>query len=207
MYRIKKSFMIINILLFTFILVAVVGFIIPTSAQAQGGVLTPYWAAIPPYNIMWPLWSPGLSPLDPITGYTTPLVTSLTRDTVLPVQPGLVWDPYQSVPYLLYNTPPTFGSGLLYYHEAYGLNPWPPSYMLDPISGTPSPITLPLGWSLSAPIASGEFEYYVPMANIYYALNYGLSGPEFLNLLQPYDIWGPVLRTGVPTTPIILPLL
>ncbi|MGA1867941.1 MAG: hypothetical protein ACMUJM_05265 [bacterium] len=169
-----------------------------------GGAAAQYWTIMPPYNVLWPLWSPGLSPISPVTGLTTPLVSSLTRDTVLPVQPGLVWDPCQPVPFLLYNTPPTVGSGLLYYHEAYGINPWPPDYMLDPITGAPAPIPLPLAPTLLAPYASGEWEYYVPIANIYYALTFGLSGAEFLNLLQPFDIWGPVLRTGVPTTPIIL---
>ena len=41
-------------------------------------------------------------------------------------------------------------------------------------------------------------------ANIFYALTFGLSGQPFLDLLQPIDIWGPVSRTGVPLTPIIL---
>jgi len=164
-----------------------------------------YWTALPPYNILWPLWSPGLSPIDPVTGFTTPLLTSITRDTVLPVQPALVWDPYQTVPYLLYNTPPTFGTGLLYYHDVYGINPWPPSYLLDPVTQAPAPISLPLSWSLLSPYALGEFESYVPIANIIYSLTYGLSGQSFLDLLQPFDIWGPTTRTGIPLTPIILP--
>jgi len=185
-------------LILIMILMVALYLVFAVSIQAQ------YWTIMPPYNVLWPLWSPGLSPLSPITGLTTPLVSSLTRNTILPVQPGLVWDPCQPVPYLLYNTPPTFGSGLLYYHEAYGINPWPPSYMLDPLTGAPAPIPLPLAPTLLAPYASGEWEYYVPMANVFYALTFGLSGPEFLSLLQPFDIWGPVLRTGVPTTPIIL---
>ena len=41
--------------------------------------------------------------------------------------------------------------------------------MLDPITGAPAPIPLPLSWSLIGPYASGEWEYYVPMANLYYA--------------------------------------
>ena len=70
-----------------------------------GSVQSQYWTIMPPYNVLWPLWSPGLSPIDPITGLTTPLVSSLTSNTVLPVQPGLVWDPCQPVPFLLYNIP------------------------------------------------------------------------------------------------------
>ncbi|MGA1864012.1 MAG: hypothetical protein ACMUHX_03010 [bacterium] len=51
-----------------------------------------YWAALPPYNLLWPLWSPILSPPDPITGLPSPLTTELTSSTILPVQPGLAWD-------------------------------------------------------------------------------------------------------------------
>jgi hypothetical protein len=185
-------------------LILIMTLIIILSLMIAGSILAQYWTIMPPYNVLWPLWSPGLSPIDPITGLTTPLVSSLTSSTVLPVQPGLVWDPCQPVPFLLYNTPPTFGSGLLWYHEAFGLNPWPPSYMLDPVTGAPAPIPLPLAPTLLSPYASGEWEYYVPMANIFYALTFGLTGQAFLDLLQPFDIWGPVLRTGVPTTPIIL---
>ena len=170
-----------------------------------------YWAAMPPYNILWPLWSPALSPIDPVTGLTTPLITELTRNTVLPVQPALVWDPSYiigsdpgQVPYLLYNTPPEFGFGLLYYHDIYGLNPWPPNYLLDPITQEPLPLSLPLGWSILSPYALGEFEYYVPIANLFYATTFGLTGQSFLDLLWPWDIWGPTTRTGVPLTPIIL---
>ena len=124
---------------------------------------------------------------------------------------GLVWDPTYLIgsdpgyiPFLLYNTPPAFGSGLLYYHDAYGLNPWPPAYLLDPITGNPAPIALPDAWSILSPYELGEFEYYVPIANLYYALTFGLTGQAFLDLLWPWDIWGPTTRTGVPLTPIIL---
>ena len=206
MYKEKKIF--INILIYAFILVICIDLIIQTSVQAQ------YWTALPPYNILWPLWSPALSPIDPATGFTTPLITSLTSNTILPVQPGLVWDPSYGVgsdpgyaPYLLYNTPPEFGSGLLYYHDLYGLNPWPPDYLLDPVTKEPAPIPLPLAWSLLSPYALGEFEYYVPIANILYATTFGLTGQPFLDLLQNWDIWGPSTRTGVPLTPIILPPL
>lgn len=206
MYKEKKLFIMFNVLIFAFILVTTVSLIVPTSVQAQ------YWAAMPPYNILWPLWSPALSPISPVSGYTTPLVTSITRDTILPVQPALVWDPSYIIgsdpgynPYLLYNTPPVLGGGLLYYHDIYGLNPWPPDYLLDPITQEPAPISLPLGWSILSPYALGEFEYYVPIANLLYANTFGISGQAFIDLLDPWDIWGPSTRTGVPLTPIILP--
>ena len=63
------------------------------------------WTPLPPYNTLWPLWSPALSPADPITQVPTPIVNALSPSTVLPVQPGLTWNPYLSYPYMLYNTP------------------------------------------------------------------------------------------------------
>lgn len=65
-----------------------------------------YWTTLPPYNLLWPLWSPPLSPVDP-----TPLISDLIDNTILPVQPAIIWDP-------ILNT-------------IYGINPWPPSYLLD----------------------------------------------------------------------------
>jgi hypothetical protein len=202
-YETKSSSLMFMILASIILIMAVLLFF--TSGLAQ------YWTALPPYNILWPLWSPALSPIDPVTGLTTPLITTLTKNTVLPVQPALVWDPSYiigsdpgQVPYLLYNTPPEFGFGLLYYHDIYGLNPWPPNYLLDPITKEPLPLSLPLGWSILSPYALGEFEYYVPIANLFYATTFGLTGQAFLDLLQPWDIWGPTTRTGVPLTPVIL---
>jgi len=108
MYKEKKTFIIFTLLLFTFTLVVTLGHVAPASAQL-------YWQPMPPYNVLWPLWSPPLSPLvgpaDPITGLPTPvpIITSLSNNTILPVQPVLAWDPYQTnveaFPWLIYNTP------------------------------------------------------------------------------------------------------
>ena len=80
----------------------------------SGGLLRPvevdarYWEILPPYNVLWPLYSPPLSPIDPVSGVATPLISELTANTILPVQPGIAWDPSQDVYWLLYNTPPPF---------------------------------------------------------------------------------------------------
>ena len=194
MYKEKKTFIISTLLLFTFILVTLVGLIIPTSTQAQ------YWAALPPYNVMWPLWSPALSPIDPVTGIPIPLVTSLTQNTVLPVQPALAWDPCQpnveGFPWLLYNTPTAFGGGLVYWDIYYGLNPWPPRYLLDPVIGSPAPITLPAGWSVLGPTSINEMAWFAPLANAIFSLQYGVP---LSNLLTTADIWGYPPLASLPT--------
>ena len=40
------------------------------------------WAPIPPYNLLWPLWSPALSPADPVTGVPTPLLSSINQQSI-----------------------------------------------------------------------------------------------------------------------------
>ena len=106
------------------------------------------WAPIPPYNVLWPLWSPALSPPDAL-GVPTPLITSLTSATILPVEPAIVWDPALPDFYVLYNG----ASGLQYYDlisPDYWTDPpfvdWPPRYLLSvyPSYNTyPNPIPLP----------------------------------------------------------------
>ncbi|MGA1867935.1 MAG: hypothetical protein ACMUJM_05235 [bacterium] len=172
-------------LILLFFLLIACAIIFPLSVRAQ------YWAAIPPYNVMWPLWSPALSPADPVTGVASPIVTTLTKNTVLPVQPGLAWDPCQpdveAFPWLLYNIPPTLGGGLVYWDVYYGLNPWPPNYTLDPVTGAPSPITLPLGWSLLSPISLSHFDWFVPLGNSIFGYQYGVP---LSSLLTTAEIWG-----------------
>ena len=196
MYKGKKTFILFYLLLFTFILVIALGANAPTSAQL-------YWQPMPPYNVLWPLWSPALSPLtgptDPITGLPTPvpLITSLSNDTILPVQPVLAWDPCQpnveAFPWLIYNTPAAFGGGLTYWDVYYGLNPWPPSYMLDPVTSAPTPITLPATWTLLGPTGISEMGWFTPLANAIFSYQYGVP---LANLLTTADIWGfPPLAT------------
>ncbi len=150
-----------------------------------------YWAALQPYNVLWPLWSDVLSPVNLATGQAAPLVNALTRNTILPVQPCIAWDPLQpggsGLPWALYNTPPPFGPGLLFYDVFYGLNSWPPSYMLDPATGAPAPIALPAGWSVLLPTALKGIQYFIPLANAYYNYQYGVP---IASLLTAADIWG-----------------
>ncbi len=147
--------------------------------------------------MLWPLWSPPLvtdfNPDPLVLLGTTPIIPALTRNTILPVQPLLAWDPCQpggsGIPWLLYNSPLPLGPQLLFYDPFYGLNPWPPSYMLDPVTGAPAPISLPLGWSILLPTALKSLNWYLPLANAYYANLFGLSLPD-LGLLTAVDIWG-----------------
>lgn len=172
-----------------FILVFAVGLLIVPMAQAQN------WALMPPYNVLWPLWSPPLVTdfnWDPLVLLgTTPIVTELTRNTILPVQPAIAWDPAHEI-WALYNTPPLLGSGLLFFDRTYGLNPWPPPYLFDSVAGTPIPITFLTTWSLLKPpgFAGGEEAYFIGLANAIYALTFGLPTADYLGLLTASDLWG-----------------
>ena len=184
------------ILLLSFLVIA--GLLLSPTVMAQ------YWTSLPPYNIMWPLWSPPLVTdfnWDPLVLLgTTPIVTELTRNTILPVQPAIAWDPAHEI-WALYNTPPLLGSGLLFFDRIYGLNPWPPPYLYDSVAGTPIPITFLTTWGLLKPpgYAGGDEAYFIGLANAIYALTYGLTGPEYLSLLTPSDLWGlpPIVPAGV----------
>jgi len=155
------------------------------------------WQSLPPYNILWPLWSPALSPVNPTTGKATPLITSLSRNTILPVQPCLGYNPSSPIttgmgdilPYLFYNTP----TGVVSFDLYYGLNPWPPAGLLNPATGAPNPLTLPAGYSLLAPLALNpvEYGYLVDLANLNYLAAYGVAlGVNPGTLLNYAAIWG-----------------
>ena len=199
MYRLKKSFITSCLLFLIFVLIINLGFMMPYSTQAQ------YWQAIPPYNVLWPLFSPILSPINPITGLPTPLVTSLTNNTILPVQPALVFDPCQpnvaGMGFLVYNTPSALGGGLTYWDPYYGLNPWPPSYMLDPITGAPAPVALPVGYTFLTPgslLDLKAFEWFVLLGNAAFSLEFGVP---YTSLLTTADIWGHIITplSALPT--------
>ena len=171
------------------------------------------WKAIPPYNVLWPLWSPILSPPDPVTGEPTPLVDYLSYNTLLPVQPAFVWNP--DLPYfnILYNSaPPSTGSytaptlyyyeptesSLLpsssyYYYSTSAFQEWPPTYLNETVEVAPDvfvsgpvPLDLPIGYEnfLSFnPIAWLEFT--IPL------LNYLWQAKYFVNpyLLDAADLY------------------
>jgi len=149
------------------------------------------WQAIPPYNLLWPLWSPLLSPADPVTGLPTPLLSFLDNRTLLPLQPIPFWDPARDYPFFMYNIPELFGGGLTYFDVFYGLNPWPPSYLIDPLTGLPAPITLPAGFANLSPTA--VLPGLVFTGNLLYSEQYGVP---VTNLLTAGDIWGALPFAG-----------
>ncbi|MGA1795676.1 MAG: hypothetical protein ACMUIS_03855 [bacterium] len=188
MYKRRKCLPVIpSIVLVMCIIVAALGLLMTPTVGAQN------WAAIPPYNLLWPLWSPVLSPPN-AAGIPTPLLPALTRNTILPVQPMVVWDPSPSNAsgyiWALYNIPLAFGGGMAFFDKIYGMNPFPPAYLQDPITGAPAPISLLTTYSLLLPTSTTELEWIIPTANVNYALNYGITGADFLNLLTPSQIWG-----------------
>lgn len=137
--KLRKDFLIILLS----VIVIAGGLLIAPVSNAQ------YWQNLPPYNILWPLWSPALSPADPITGLPTPLVSSVASGTILPLQPALVLNPYNITspmgdifPWLLYNT----AGGLVFWDQFYGFNSFPPSSWIDP-TGAPIPLALATGYS------------------------------------------------------------
>lgn len=182
------------ILLFTLAMI-LLGFQV---AQAQD------WVAMPPYNALWPLWSPVLSPLN-AAGIPTPLISEITSSTILPLQPGLVWDPtwwtlagpdwgwpmgFQP-PWLLYNGP----AGLLFFDVLYGLKPWPPVSYVDPVTGLPAPVALPPAFALfeTTPetLPTTKAIYLFELANLSYLVGYGGAlGINYPSLLTAADVFG-----------------
>lgn len=159
--------------------------VLATKLEAQ-------WQSLPPYNVLWPLWSPALSPPDPVTGVPTPLVTKLDKNTLLPVQPALVWNPDLPYYYLIYNyINPYGGPPIVKYWDpteysaftpyGYIWQTWPPSYLLqsiEPYPGifitVPDPIALPLGYE-SLPYLASLVTWYVPFANNAWQNYYGIN--------------------------------
>ena len=137
------------------------------------------WWPLPPYNTLWPLWSPALSPPN-AAGIPIPIVNRLTPETVLPVQPGLTWDPDLKYPWLLYNTP----AGLAFYDPFFGIDLWPPDYLT--VLGVPLPIRLTTGWSTLAPTSTAWLSEFVPVANNAYYTTFPIYAP----LATPASILG-----------------
>jgi len=169
--------------LFTLILLGILGFLLSPIIEAQT------WKALPPYNTLWPLWPSVLSPKNAVTGLPTPIVTNLNKTTVLPVQPGLTWNPSSLYPYLLYNTP----VGMAYYDPLLGVNLWPPKYLLNATTGLPQPLILPLGYQYLAPTSAAWLSNNVPTANLTYLSTY----PTFALAANPITL-PPTLSTALP---------
>jgi len=169
--------------LFAIIFLGILGFLLSPITEAQN------WKALPPYNTLWPLWPSALSPKSAVTGLPTPIVTNLKKTTVLPVQPGLTWDPSALYPYLLYNTP----VGMAYYDPAQGVNLWPPKYLLNATTGLPQPLSLLLGYQYLAPTSAAWLSANVPVANLTYLSTY----PTFAAAANPITLPA-ALTTALP---------
>ncbi len=178
----KRTLLSTIILMIIFLAIVSLGQLAVVSTSHAAAVTTPTWWPLPPYNTLWPLWSPTLSPLNAL-GVPTPIVTSLTNKTVLPIQPGLTWDPVnRKYPWLLYNTP----SGMVYYDPLFGINLWPPSYLRN-ILGAPLPLNLStILWSTLLPTSTTWLAANVPVANSTYYTTY----PQFAPLLTTSAIAG-----------------
>lgn len=159
------------------------------------------WQALPPYNILWPLWSPTLSPPDPLTGVPVPLIAELASDTILPVQPVMGWNPnsYEwpmsiTMPWLFYNGP----TGVVFFDAFYGLNPWPPPSYFDPITGAPIPISLDAGYPFAELPDLKESQFLIELANLTYMSVYGIPlGIDYSSLLNFAHLWGiPIFFAG-----------
>lgn len=158
------------------------------SAESQS------WKIMPPYNLLWPLWSSVYSPPDPLTGVPTPLLNEVTSNTLLPVQPIYLFNPngYEFPmgyiqPWLLYNSP----AGVVYFDVVYGINPFPPSELLDPVSGLPAPIALPLNWSTLVIPPLSLALYLFELGNLSYMIAYGNNlGVNPSSLLTFYNVYG-----------------
>jgi hypothetical protein len=168
-------------------------------------VVAQTWQALPPYNFLWPLWSPALSPVDPATGLKNPIVNALYPSTVLPIQPGLAWNPAFDYPYFLYNSP----IGMQYYDLIYGINPWPPIYVRDPITGAPIVIRPPVGYNFLPPTEADWIQTNLPIANLAYLGEYPNLALAAYSLLLPPNLIGldPWLASLINPTPAFSSLL
>lgn len=195
---------ILSIVIFTFAVLVGTGLFLSPSVSSAAT-----WINLPPYNTLWPLWSPPLSPTNPLTGLPTPIVSNLKPSTVLPVQPGLTWDPRKTYPWLLYNTP----IGMAYYDPLYGVNTWPPSYLKDPITGLPAPINLSLikGWSLLLPTSTSWLTNNLPVANNAFINAYPAYAVAYETLLggtlANYPIFAALLNPPPPLQSLLTPAL
>jgi len=155
------------------------------------------------------LWSPSLSPADAL-GNPVPIVTSLTPDTYLPVQPGLTWDPRHDHPWLLYNTP----LGMAYYGPCSGVNLWPPPPVVDE-SGNISPIDLDLvsytlGPYANLPVTDPDLlDELVPVANLMYNTIYPSYAQAYEiiigSTLARYPIFAGLLNPAPPISSLLTP--
>ena len=178
-----------------FILGLAVSFVMNSTASAQ------YWQAIPPYNLLWPLWPQSLNYTSPWTGNSTPLVSWLDSNTLLPVQPAWVWNYNLDYPWFLFNAPTSLGGNLYYWDMWSGFHPFPQAGTVN------ASISLPWFYQYSSPSFS-NFSLSATLANISYALSFlGYTGATpYTSLLSPLQLWGNPPFSGLtlpsPYTPV-----
>lgn len=174
----------------------IVGITLLSSSVVRVDAVVTNWINLPPYNTLWPLWSPALSPVNATTGLRTPIVSNLAHGNVLPVQPGLTWDPRVTYPWLLYNIP---GGGMCYFDPYYGIQSWPPTYLQNSATGLPAPIDLSLvkSWSTLAPTSAAWLLGNVTLANNSYINTY----PPYTYATTPLlsSFLTPALILGLPS--------
>jgi hypothetical protein len=177
-------------LLFCLLILGIVGtFFINSSALAQ------YWQAMPPFNVLWPLWVPELSPPD-ATGIPRPIVDTVSATTVLPpgVEPAWVWDFTKDYPYFLYNGP----GGLYYWNILTGFNPVPsvgiPAPAPSVLTATALDLaTVPSYQYLIPSFGTLDFATWALLANLDYAATdsvLAFVGVPYTQLLRPGVLWG-----------------
>lgn len=184
--------------------------LVPETCSAQ------LWQSLPPYNVLWPLWSPVLSPPDPLTGLPKPLVSEITKSTFLPVQPALVWDPRLPFFHLLYNYVPVGGglNELIYFdpsqgivNPAYSFRVWPPSSYLQLATTaiTPAPIPLPANYASLISFDPAQWlNIMVPVVNQAYQSLYGI----YPNLLTAGELVpANYVFTGSFSAPLATPIV
>ena len=174
MERIKKLFFLFVILSFSIVFFA------------HSWVFAAYWTPIPPYNVLWPIWTGANNGI--------PQPAELIPTTLLTDMPVWVWNGSLPYTWFLYNTPPTAGGLLSYWDPWTGFGLWPPPSLKDPVTGAPAPIAwdftitpfLIPSWPLS------DFASWANQANLaYLAATTGAVGAvPFLNLLTPSQLWG-----------------
>ena len=138
-----------------------------------------YWQAIPPYNLLWPLWVDALSPLG------VPALSTIDVDTVLPIQPCWVWNNDLNYPWFLYDFSPGIAGGLLYYDLFSGFLPFG--------TGEVPTLALPLNYQYLVPTwGATDFGTWANQSVLFFEITMANAGyPSVLSQLAlPVALWG-----------------
>lgn len=96
-----------------------------------------------------------------------------------------------------------------YYDIIYGLNPWPPSYASDPLTGGALPLGLPVGYNLLPATDPLWIQTNLPTSNLAYLAQYPSYALGAYNLTLPANLTGldPWLASLIYPTPAFTSLL